>query len=386
MTKNIYLDYAATTPVDDSVQEEMAPFFSEKFGNPSSVHSFGQEALFAIDKARVRVANFLGAREREVIFTSSATQGNNLALQGVLEKEENPHVITSPIEHKAVLEPLKNSKAEVDYLPVYRNGVVKAEDVLEKVKDETVLVSVMYANSEIGTIQPIEEIGKKIKEINKKRKRKIVFHTDAVQAVNYLPCDVNRLGVDLLVMSGHKIYGPKGAGALFVREGITLSPVFYGASQERKINPGTENVPAIVGLGKAIEEIKKNNPKKTKELRDMMITGIEERIEGSFLNGDRERRLPNNVNMSFEGVEGESLVIALDREGIASSTGSACASHSLSPSYVLLALGLSHEMAHGSLRLTLGRGVTQGDVNYLLEKLPPVVERLREISGRGSKK
>jgi len=380
-----YFDYAATTPIDENVEKKMLPFLRESFGNPSSLHGFGQEALFGIDNAREVVAKFLGANEREVIFTSSATQANNLAIFGILQGKEKPHVITSAIEHKAVLEPLKNSEAEVDHLPVYENGIVKVEDVLEKIKEETVLISIMYANSEIGTLQPIKEIGEKIKEINKKRKNKIFFHTDAVQAVNYLPCDVSELNIDLLTISGHKIYGPKGVGALFVKEGAKLSPIFFGASQEKKLSPGTENVPGIVGLGSAVEKLKKNDIGQTKKLRNKIIDGILENIPGSSLNGDREKRLPNNVNMSFEGVEGESLVIALDREGIAVSTGSACASHSLSPSYVLLALGLSHEKAHGSLRITLGRYTTEEEVDYLLEKLPPIVERLREISGKGSK-
>ncbi len=383
--KKVYFDYAATTPIDKEVEREVLPYFKESFGNPSSLHTFGQEALFSMDRAREEVARFLGANEREVIFTSSATQANNLAIFGILQGKEKPHVITSAIEHKAVLEPLKNSEAEVDHLPVYENGIVKVEDVLEKIKEETVLISIMYANSEIGTLQPIKEIGEKIKEINKKRKNKIFFHTDAVQAVNYLPCDVSELNIDLLTISGHKIYGPKGVGALFVKEGAKLSPILFGASQEKKLSPGTENVPGIVGLGSAVEKLKKNDIGQTKKLRNKIIDGILENIPGSSLNGDREKRLPNNVNMSFEGVEGESLVIALDREGIAVSTGSACASHSLSPSYVLLALGLSHEKAHGSLRITLGRYTTEEEVDYLLEKLPPIVERLREISGKGSK-
>jgi len=382
MNNKIYFDYAATTPVDREVEKEMLPYFGKSFGNPSSLHSFGQEALFAIDGAREKVARFLDADQREVVFTSSATQANNLVIFGALKEKESPHVITSAIEHKAVLEPLKESNADVDYLPVYEEGVVKVEDVINKIREETVLVSIMYANSEIGTVQPIKEIGEKIREINEKRKNKILFHTDAVQAVNYLSCNVKELGVDFLTLSGHKIYGPKGVGALFVREGVKLSPVFFGASQERKLNPGTENIPGIVGLGSAVSSLKKNDAGKTKELREKLIDGIKESIPGSSLNGSREERLPNNVNMSFEGVEGESLMIALDRKGIAVSTGSACASHSLSPSYVLLALGLSHEKAHGSLRITLGRHTTEEEVDYLLEKLPPIVERLRKISGK----
>jgi len=380
--KKIYLDYAATTPIDKEVMEKITPFLKENFGNPSSLHTFGQEALFAIDKARERVANFLNSKEREVFFASCATQANNAAILGVLKNKENPHVITTPFEHKAVLEPLKKSKAEVTYLPVYKNGVVKVEDVLKEIKDNTALISVGYVNSEVGTIQPIEEIGRALKEENKKRDSKIVFHTDGVQAVNYLSCDVDFLGVDLFVLSGHKIYGPKGAGALFVKEGTEISPVFYGASQEKGFFPGTENVFAISGLGFAIENIKKNNTEDTKRLRDKIIDTILKEIPKTSLAGDREKRIANNVNIIFKGAEGESLLIALDREGIAVSTGSACASKSLTPSHVLLSMGFSHEEAHSSLRISLGRFTKEEEVDYFLEKLPPIVEKLRKISGR----
>lgn len=376
----IYLDYAATTPLDKDVKKEMLPFLTEKFGNPSSLHDFGQEALLAIDKAREKVAVFLNAKSREVIFTSSATEANNLAILGTLSKED--HAITSSFEHKAVLEPFKKSNIDVDYLSVYKNGVVKVEDVLEKIKENTKLVSIMYVNSEIGTIQPIKEIGEEIEKLNKKRKNKIIFHTDASQAANYLSCDVNELKVDLLTLSGHKIYGPKGVGVLFIREGTKISPIFYGALQERGLSSGTENVPAIVGFGSAILNIKKNNAEETKKLRDKLINSILDNIDRTKINGDRERRIPNNANISFNGVEGESLMIALNMEGVAVSTGSACASHSLSPSYVLLALGLSHEEAHSSLRITLGRTTTEKEVDYFLEKLPNIVYKLRKISGR----
>jgi cysteine desulfurase len=378
----IYFDYAATTPVDKRVKEEILPFLEEKFGNPSSLHSFGQEAVFAVDKARERVAKFLNCKSREVVFTSSATEANNLAILGALRKEEGLHAITSSFEHKAVLEPLLKSGTMVDYLPVYKNGIVRVEDVLAKIKENTRLISIMYANSEVGTLQPIKEIGEEIKRINEKRKDKILFHTDASQAANYLSCDVSFLGVDMLTLSGHKIYGPKGVGVLFVKEGVSLLPIIYGASQERGLSSGTENVFAIVGMGKAVEIIKKEDGKSIKRLRDKLIDGILENIEGTRLNGDREKRLPNNVNISFKGAEGESLLIALDREGIAASTGSACASHSLSPSYVLLALKLSHEEAHSSLRITLGRYTKEEEVDYLLEKLPVIVNKLRKISGR----
>ncbi len=380
--KRVYFDYAATTPVDKEVAKKINRFLKEDFGNPSSLHTFGQKALFAVDEARKKVADFLGAKEREIIFTASATQANNIAILGVLKEKENSHVITTSFEHKAVSEPIKNRGAEVTHLSVYKEGVVRKEDVLKEIKENTVLVSVGYVNSELGTVQPIKEIGKIIKEENKKRKRKIVFHTDAVQAVNYLPCDVDDLDVDMLVMSGHKIYGPKGVGALYLKEGTNISPLFYGASQEKKLHPGTENVFSIAGLGFAIESLKKNNSEETKRLRDKIIDFILKEISGTKLNGDREKRIPNNVNMTFQGVEGESLMIALDVEGVAVSTGSACASKTLSPSEVLLSIGLSHEEAHSSLRISLGRYTTEKEVDYFLEKLPPIVEKLRKISGR----
>ncbi len=381
-TRKVYFDYAATTPTDREVIEKITPFLGEKFGNPSSLHGFGQESLFALDNARKSVADFLGAMEREVVFTSSATQANNIAILGVLKKVENPHVITTTIEHKAVLEPLKKIGADVTHLPVYKEGVVRMEDVKEAIKENTILVSIGYANSEIGTTQPIREIGEMIREENKKRKEKIIFHTDAVQAINYLSCKVDDLNVDLLTLSGHKIYGPKGAGALYIKEGTKVSPVFYGATQERGFCPGTENIFAIAGLGFAVEMLSKNDSEKIKGFRDKIIDMLLEKVPGSKLNGSREKRLPNNINITFRGVEGESLMIALDREGIAVSTGSACASKSLAPSYVLLALGLAHEEAHGSLRISLGRFTTEEDGDYLLEKLPPIIKRLRKISGR----
>ncbi len=380
--EKIYFDYAATTPVDKGVAEKITPFLEEKFGNPSSLHAFGQEAVFALDRARESVARFFGAKEREIIFMPSATVANNVAIQGALQKKEKPHVVTSAIEHKAVIEPLKNSSAEVTYLPVYKEGVIKEEDVKKAIKENTVLVSIGYANSEIGTIQPIGKIGKIIEKENEKRRNKIIFHTDAVQAVNYLPCKVDKLKVDLLTMSGHKIYGPKGAAALYVREKTPMSPILFGASQEKGFYPGTENVFAFAGLGFALEEIKKNDSEETKKLRDRIIDFVLKEIPETKLNGERERRLPNNVNITVEGAEGESLMMALDNEKIAVSTGSACASNSLSPSHVLLSIGLSRERAHGSLRITLGRYTTEEEVDYFLEKLPPIVERLRKISGK----
>ncbi len=380
--KRIYLDYAATTPADEDVIKKALPFLGEKFGNPSSLHVFGQEALFAIDKARKITADFLNAKEKEVVFLSSATEANNLAIIGSLRNIKNPHIIVSVFEHKAVLETVKKSGAEVSYLPVSKEGIVDKEELKRMIKDNTALVSIGYANSEIGTIQPIKEIGEMIKEENKNRERKILFHTDAVQAVNYLSCDVEYLNVDLLTMSGHKIYAPKGGAVLYIRDGVKVSPVLYGSGQEKGLNPGTENVFAIVGFGAAIEELKKSDKKEIKRLRDKAIDEILNNISDTKLNGSRDYRLENNLNISFKGLEGEGLMIALDREGVAVSTGSACASGSLEPSHVLLSLGMSHEEAHGSLRVSLGRYTTEKEIDYFLEKLPPIVNKLRKISGR----
>jgi cysteine desulfurase len=378
--KKIYLDHAGTTPVDGDVNKKLKPILEEVFGNPSSIHSFGQEALFVVDNARKTVAEFLGALESEVLFTPSATIANNMAILGLLE--DGDHIITSSFEHKAVLETVKNAKGEATYLPVYENGVVKVEDVARSIKENTRLVSVCYVNSEVGTIQPIKEIGEVIKKENEKRKNKIIFHTDAVQAVNYLNCKVDDLGVDMLTLSGHKIYGPKGAGALYVRKGVKLKPLFYGASQESGFVPGTENVFAIAGLGFAIEELKKNKKEELEALRNKTIDTILKEIPNTKLNGDREKRIANNINITFSGVEGEGLMFLLDREGIAVSTGSACASKSLLPSYVLLAMGLSHEEAHSSLRISLGRMTTEEDLDYFIEKLKEAVNKLRKVSGR----
>ncbi len=380
--ENVYLDYAATTPVLEKVKKEMILCADNAYGNPSSLHFFGSRAREAVDEARSKVAGFLNSKEREVIFTCSATQSNNLALLGVLKNYKNPHVITTPVEHKAVLEPLKNSGAKISYLSVSSTGLVNPEEVLSLIEEETVLVSIGYANSEVGVVQPIKQIGEVVRKVNEERKKKIVFHTDAVQAVNYLSCDVRELGVDMFTLSGHKIYGPKGVGVLFVKEGVSVSPVSFGASQERGLVPGTENVPAMVGLGFAVEEIKEGEAKRVQELRDKIIRTALEEVPDSFLNGDKENRLPNNVNLSFQGVEGESLMFALDNDRFAVSTGSACASSSLDPSYVLLAMGMSHERAHGSVRISLGRFTTEKQVDLFLERLKINVEKLRKISGR----
>jgi len=388
MPKQIYLDYAATTPVDKEVLKAMTPYLKKDFGNPSSLHRFGQKTRSAIDEARKKVAKFLNCSESEIIFTGSATEANNLAIFGVVralkKKEIKPHIITTKIEHHAVLHPfeeLKKEGVEVSFIAPNKEGIVEIDDIQKAIKENTVFISIMYANNEIGTIQPIQKIGKLIARLNKNRKHKIYFHTDAVQAVNYLDCNVKELGVDLLTLSAHKIYGPKGVGALFVKQGTPIEPIIYGGGHEFGLRSGTENVAGIVGLGKAIELVEKhkNDIKRIKKLQDKIIEEVL-KIPNTRLNGSREKRLPNNVNISISGVEGESLVIALDQYGIAVSTGSACSSKDLKPSHVLLAIGLSPKEAHGSLRITLGRFTTEEEVDYFLKILPKVVKRLREIS------
>lgn len=390
----IYLDYAATTPVDKKVVEAMAPYFTSSYGNASSIHSYGQEATNAVDKARGQIAEFLRCASQEVVFTSGATESNNLSLRGVVKEfkksnqEITPHVLVSPIEHDSVLETLEDLKRtdsiEVSYWPVDLEGKVLLEELEKNIKENTVLVSVMYANNEVGTIEPIQEIGKRIARLNQSRKHRIIFHSDAVQAAQYLECDVDKLGVDLLCISGHKIYGPKGISALYVRKGIILAPIVTGGGQEYGKRSGTLNVPAIVGLGQAVAELRDNKVSvdEIKEKRDRLIDAITKSIPDADLNGARgEYRLPNNVNFIFPGAEGESIVIMLDQMGIAASTGSACASKSLEPSHVLLAIGVPKEKAHASLRLTLGKDTTNEEIERVIEVLPGIVSRLREIAG-----
>ncbi|MDD5433127.1 MAG: cysteine desulfurase family protein [Candidatus Pacebacteria bacterium] len=389
--QKIYLDNAATTKIDKKVFEAMAPYLKGDFGNASSLHWFGQKAHEAITKARQQAADFLNCNFLEVYFTGSATESDNLAIFGAMRAAQKkgiakPHIITSAIEHPAVLEVVKHlektGEIEATYLAVGKEGVVKVEDVQKSIKENTVLVSIMYVNNEIGAIQPIAAIGNWLKIKNQKSKIKILLHTDAVQAVNYLDCNVGKLGVDLLTLSGHKIYGPKGAGVLYKRKGVELEPIIFGGHQERGLRPGTENIAAIVGVGEAIAEILNSKLQilKIKKLRDKLIDGILKNIPGTNLNGSRESRLPNNVNISFDGVEGESILMALNEKGVAVSTGSACASGSLEPSYVLLALGCSVVKAHGSIRFTLGKYNTEKDINYVLKILPGIIERLRKIS------
>jgi len=382
----IYLDYAATTPIDPKILKTMLPFLKQDFGNASSIYNLGQRALEAVNEARKTVADFLGCSAQEIIFTGSATEANNLAIFGVIKSAENskPHLITTQIEHHAVLEPcheLEKQGVEVTYLPVNKEGLVELAKLKKAIKANTVLVSIMYANNEIGTIQPIAEIAKLIKSANPKT----LFHTDAVQAVNYLDCDVRKLGVDLLTLSSHKIYGPKGVGALFAKKGTKITPLIYGGGHEVGLRSGTENVAGIVGLAAAVKEIQDPKIKiqdiKIKHLRDKIIKTILKIIPEAKLNGSPVQRLSNNVNITFKGVEGEAMVISLDQKGIAVSTGSACSSKTLKPSHVLLALGLSEEEAHGSLRITLGRQTSQQEIEKLFKTLPPIVQRLRQISG-----
>ena len=382
MDKKIYLDNASTTPVDEKVMKEMKPFFEKKFGNPSSLHSFGQEARVVIDESREKIADYLNCDPKEVIFTGSATEANNIMIKGVIEADDNPHVITTSIEHDAVLETVKESGADYTVLDVDKDGFIDLEDLKEAINEKTVLVTVMYANNEIGTIQPIKKIAELIGEINEKRDKRIYLHTDAAQAAGYLNCDVDELGVDGLTISGHKIYGPKGIGVLFKKRNVKVEPIIFGGGQEDGIRSGTYNTPLIVGIGKAVELLKTEKKKEeTKELRDYLIEEVL-KIEGASLNGPKERRLPNNTNFSFKGVEGESIVMILDQKGIATSTGSACSSKSLKASHVLRAIGLRDLEAHSSLRVSVGRKTTKEDVDRFLKVLPDVIERLREISGR----
>lgn len=380
--KTIYLDHAATTPVHPQVLEVMLPYLQEQYGNPSSVYSLARQAKKAIEDAREQVANLLGAEPNEIVFTSGGTESDNIALRGVARanRHRGKHIITSSIEHHAVLDTAKDLEKEgfeVTYLPVDEYGMVRVEDVEAAIRDDTILISIMYANNEVGTIQPIADIGKLA------RQRGIIFHTDAVQATGILPIDVNRDNIDLLSLSAHKLYGPKGVGALYIRQGTKMATLMKGGGQERKWRPGTENVPGIVGLGEAARLAREEMVERTEHLkclRDMLIEGVLERIDRVCLNGHPEKRLPGNAHFAFEFIEGESLLLNLDLEGIAASSGSACSSGSLEPSHVLLAMGLPHEIAHGSLRLTMGRDNTEEDIKRVLEVLPPIVKKLRNMS------
>jgi len=375
----IYFDYAATTPIHKKVLEKMMPYLKNSYGNASSIYKLGQEAKQAINRAREKLAKFLNCKSTEIIFTGSATEANNLAIKGLIkgikkEKGQKVHIITSSIEHKAVLQACKD--LNVTYLPVGVDGLINLDDLKSEITSDTDLVSIMYANNETGVVQDIEKIGEIIKEKNKNKQHKIYFHTDAVQAANWLTCDVEKLGVDLLTLSGHKIYGPKGVGALFIRKGTPISPLILGGNQEFGLRAGTENVASIVGMGEAISLIKPE--KKIEKLRDKLIKGVL-KINGARIN---PYGLPNIANFSFKGIEGEALIVSLDQQGFAVSTGSACTSTDLTPSHVLIAMGLSHLDSHSSLRISLGQFTTNKEIDNFLKVLPGIIKRLRQISGR----
>lgn len=380
--KHVYLDYAATTPAHPDVVTAMQPYFTEAFGNPSSLYSHGQDAKGAIEEARSKVAALIRASDEEIVFTSGGTEADNSAIKGVAYAREGRgnHIITSSIEHHAVLhacEFLEKRGWRLTYLRVDEQGLVDPDDVRKAITNETILISVMHANNEIGTVEPIAEIARIAREAE------VYFHTDAVQTTGHMPIDVNELGVDMLSMSAHKLYGPKGVGALYIRKGTKLVPFMHGGGQERGRRASTENVPGIVGFGKAAEiaqhEMNEEAERLTR-LRDRLIEGILERIDHVRLNGHRHKRLPNNVNVSVDFVEGEAMLLSLDQQGICASTGSACTSASLEPSHVLLSIGLSHEQAHGSLRFSLGRWTVEPEIVQVLDVLPQIVSRLRAMS------
>ncbi|MDR2179015.1 MAG: cysteine desulfurase NifS [Synergistaceae bacterium] len=382
--QNVYLDYAATTPTDPEVLEVMTPYFTELFGNPSSIYSFASKSRAAIEKARGQVAAALNALPEEIFFTSSGTEADNWALKGTVEKlrSKGNHVVTTQIEHHAILHTgeylEKVEGGKVTYLPVDEEGRVRLEDLKAAVTDKTILVSVMFANNEIGTIQPIKEIGAFCRE------KGILFHTDAVQAAAQVDIDVKALSIDMMSLSAHKMYGPKGTGVFYLRKGLKLENFVHGGGQEKGKRASTENIAGIVGMGFAIEKMKARLPQdkpRISALRDRLIDGILNTVPHTKLNGARgQERLPNNTNFSFIGIEGETLLLDLDAKGISGSTGSACSSGSLDPSHVLMAIGLTHEQAHGSLRLTLGRGTTDEHIDYVLSVLPEIVAKRRKMS------
>lgn len=378
----VYADNAATTRVSDTALNAMKPYFQEVYGNPSSLHHIGQAAHKAVAEARLSIADSIGCQANEIYFTSGGSEADNWAIKGVAElmaKKGKKHIISSAFEHHAVLHTLNRLEKqgfEITLLPVYTDGLVRVEDLKSVIRDDTALVTIMYANNEIGTIQPIDEIGAVCKE------KGVIFHTDAVQTVGHLPINVKSQNIDLLSMSGHKFHGPKGIGALYCKKGLNLPNLIEGGAQERNRRAGTENVYAMVGMAAALKEACDNmaaNSEKILALRDRLIDGLLE-IPHSILNGDRKKRLPGNVNICFEGIEGESMLLYLDMNGICGSSGSACTSGSLDPSHVLLAIGLPHEIAHGSLRLSLSEYNTKEEVDFIVETLPPIIQRLRDMS------
>lgn len=380
--KGIYMDHNATTPVHPDVMEAMLPFFNEHFGNPSSIHWAGREVKKGIETARESVASFLKCDPKEIVFTAGGSESDNLAIKGVCEalKDKGNHIITTRVEHPAVLntcEYMEKQGFQVTYLPVDMDGMINLEDLKNAVTDKTMLITVMFANNETGTIFPIAEIGKIAKE------RKITFHTDAVQAAGKVHLDVNALNVDLLTISAHKLYGPKGVGILYVRKGTKIKPMIHGGGQERNRRAGTENVTGLVGMGKACEIAIRDMDSENERLlrlRERLHKGLSRKIEHVRLNGHPSMRLSNTLNVSFEYVEGESLLLNLDMDGVAASSGSACSSGSLEPSHVLTAMGLPHEVAHGSVRFSLGRSNSEADIDKIIEIMPPVVARLRAMS------
>lgn len=386
--RRVYLDHAAATPIDKKVAKKMKEVMS-LFANPSSFHMPGKEVRDLIEGSRINVANVINARPDEIIFTSGGTESDNMAILGAARQhqETGKHIITTKVEHQAVMEPAyrleKKEGFEITYLETDKFGIVSAEEVKKSLRKDTILVSIIFGNNEIGSINPIAEIGKVISAFNKENGTKILFHTDACQAIGSVEIDVEKLHVDLLTLNAAKIYGPKGVGALYVKRGTKLQPLQFGGHQEFGRRPGTENVIGIIGLGEAIkiaEENREDYAKKTAELRDHLIKGLQEIITKTRLNGHPEKRLPNNVNISFMDIEGEALLLYMDSKGIAASTGSACTSASLDPSHVITGLGLPYEVAHGSVRFSLGRETTKKDLDYVIKELPPLVEKLRAIS------
>ncbi|MDR1915205.1 MAG: cysteine desulfurase NifS [Synergistaceae bacterium] len=382
-TRKVYLDHSATTPVAEEVLNAMMPFFTVGMGNPNSLHQWGRDARRAIDEARESVASLIGANAHEIIFTGSGSASDNLAVKGITwaRKNAGKHIITSAVEHHAIMDTFKwlgKNGYEVTYLPVDEYCMVHPESLKEAIRDDTLLVSIMYANNEVGTVNPIEELGAICRE------RGVLFHTDAVQVAGHMPIDVTKLPVDMLTMSAHKMYGPKGIGALYIRKGIKLSPLVHGGGQEYGIRSGTENTPGIVGFGEAARLAVKlhdsGEENRISRLRDKLLDGIIERIPDSFITGHRIQRLPFHGSVCVRLIEGEGILLRMDYAGIGVSSGSACTSGSLEPSHVLLAMGLDHATAHGSVRLTLGKDTVDADIDYVLEKFPQIVDTLRKMS------
>jgi cysteine desulfurase len=383
----IYMDHGATTPMRAEVLDEMMPFLTESFGNPSSIYTLAQETRNAVEESRRYVAHSIDARASEICFTSGGTESDNAAIKGVSMAMKNlgNHIITTSIEHHAVLHTCHQMEQfgfDVTYVPVDHNGLVSAQDVIDAITDKTILISIMLANNEIGAIQPIKEITQKVKSRAAEMGKTIIVHTDAVQAIGQIPINIKDLGVDLLSMSAHKFYGPRGVGALYIKRGTPFEPLIIGGGQERQRRSGTENVPGIVGLAKALElslEEMEIESRRQINIRDHILDYLKANIEGMLINGDRYNRLPNNINISFPGIEGESILLALDLAGVSASSGSACSAASIEPSHVLLAIGSSADQARGTVRITIGRGTTDTDVEYMLNLLPDIVNKLKNM-------